>query len=428
VTAVFSQETDHEKNWPEWRGPYANGISASTDAPAEWGENKNLKWKTEIPGRGHATPIIWEDQIILLSAIQTDETVTSDTIDDGSSNSWMNPITTDHIHRFVVISVDRKTGKILWKKTLREELPHSRTHSLGSWASNSPVTDGKHIYAYFGSHGLYCLNMKGELIWKKDLGKMTKRMSFGEGSSPILYKDKLIVLRDHEGQSQLHILNKKNGKEIRVIDRNEATTWVSPFIYEYEGKAQLIISATDKILSYDPETFDILWEASGLTRNVIPMPVTYKNIVFLMSGFRGNALLAVDISKASGNINDTESILWTYDKNTPYTPSPLVIDDKLYFLRVNKGFLSCLDAKSGKEYYSIQKTEGINNVFASLVSVNDHIYVTGADGTFVVVKAGATFEIVATNKLEDGFHASPVILDNEIFLRGFKHLYCISSK
>ena len=172
----------YENNWAQWRGTYENGIAPSGNPPIEWSETSNIKWKSEIPGVGHATPIIWENQIILLSAIQTDQKVDPEQAGDEQEESdWMNPKSTEYIHKFAVISVDRNTGEILWQTIVREELPYSHTHEFGSWASNSPVTDGEFIYAYFGSHGLYCLNFQGELVWERDLGRMEKHMIFGEG-------------------------------------------------------------------------------------------------------------------------------------------------------------------------------------------------------------------------------------------------------
>jgi outer membrane protein assembly factor BamB len=427
----FAQEklTEYEMNWPQWRGPYATGVAPAGDPPVEWNESMNINWKVEIPGKGHATPIIWGDQIILLSAVQSDKKVeTGEPEEDQSNNQWMSPTSTDYIHKFVVLSVDRNNGKILWQTTVREELPHSHTHQFGSWASNSPVTDGVNIYAYFGSHGLYCLDKEGKIIWERDLGRMEKVMSFGEGSSPILHEDKLIVLRDHQGPSFLHVLNKQTGEDIWQIERDEQSSWATPFIVEYEGKTQIITSATNKIRSYDYISGEVIWECSGMTRNVIPTPVSANGIVYLMSGFRGSALLAVDLSKAKGDITNSDAITWKYDQNTSYAPSPVLLDNKLYFLKVNNGYLTCLDATDGKNYYSSQKLEGIQNIFTSLVGVKDRIYISGADGTVCVVKQGSDFEVLSQNKLEDNFHASPVIIGDNLYLRGFKYLYCISEK
>jgi len=427
---MFAQQSGsgQDMNWPQWRGPDANGVSPWGDPPLEWSEDKNVKWKVEVPGTGHATPIIWEDQIILLSAVPTSQKTESTESEEGEGHDWMTPNKTDLIHDFVVISLDRETGKKLWQKSLKQELPHSQTHQLGSWASHSPITDGEHIYAYFGSHGLFCLNMQGELVWERDFGKMEKVMSFGEGSSPQLYQDKLIILRDHQGQSTLHVMDKKTGKDIWSVEREEVSSWATPLVIEAGGKTQLITSASTKIRSYDLNTSKIIWESTGMTRNVIPTPVMYGNIVFSLSGFRGSALQAVDISKAKGDIAGTNAIIWTYDKNTPYTPSPVLLEDKLYFLKVNNGYLTCLDAKDGTEYYGNQALEGIQSIYASPMGVKDRIYIPGANGTFCVVKHGPQFELIAQNQLEDGFHASPVVIGDELFLRGFKYLYCIAEE
>ncbi|RLD69812.1 MAG: hypothetical protein DRI98_09580 [Bacteroidetes bacterium] len=421
--------TVDENNWTQWRGPYETGVAPMGNPPVEWSETSNIKWKSEIPGIGHATPIIWKDQIILLSAIKTDQKVAPEEPSENKEQAgWMNPKSTEYIHQFVVISVDRTSGEIQWQTIVREELPYSHTHEFGSWASNSPITDGENIYAYFGSHGLYCLNFQGEIQWERDLGRMEKVMSFGEGSSPTLYHDKLIVLRDHQGQSMLHVLNKKTGEIIWEVNRDEVSSWSTPSVIEYDETAQLITSATNKIISYDVDTGKELWECSGLTRNVIPSPVYADGMLYLMSGFRGNALIAIHLAKALGDIRETDAIAWKYEKNTPYTPCPVLMDGKLYFLKANNGYLTCLDAKDGTEYYSSEKLEGIKNIFTSPLGVKDRIYVLGTNGTCCVVKQGEAFELLAQNILEDNFYASPVIVGNTLFLRGVKSLYCISIK
>jgi outer membrane protein assembly factor BamB len=197
---------------------------------------------------------------------------------------------------------------------------------------------------------------------------------------------------------------------------------------DFNGRTQVITSATNRIRSYDLSSGEVIWECSGMTRNVIPSPVMAHNIVYLISGFRGNAAIAVDITKARGDITDTDAIVWKYDINTPYTPSPLLMDNKLYFLKANNGFITCLDAGTGNEYYSSQRLEGINNLFTSPVGVGDRIYILGTNGICLVVKAGEQFEVLSKNTLEDTFYASPVILGDDLFLRGDRSLYCISEK
>ncbi len=424
--------SDVNKNWANWRGPNVNGVAPSGNPPIEWSESKNIKWKIEIPGKGHSTPIVWGDQMFISSAVETDkvgktiEPKKDETEREREGRRRMSGIETDKIHKFVVSSVNKNNGKILWEKVVREELPHNSTHRFGSWASNSPVTDGKHVYAYFGSRGLYCLDMKGNLKWERDFGDLEKAMSFGEGSSPVLYKDKIFILWDHEKESFLIALDKNTGKDIWKISRDEKTSWSSPFFIEFNGKTQMITSATNQIRSYNPANGELIWHHTGLTRNVIPMPVALNNMVYIMSGFRGAALFAIDLSKAKGDLANTDAVIWQYDQDTSYTPSPLLMNNRLYFLKNNNGLLTCLNAKDGQVLYSTEKLEGIGNIFTSPVGVNDRIYIVGVKGLTYVVKEGAKFEVLAKNQLDDNFEASPVVIGNDLYLRGYKFLYCIT--
>jgi outer membrane protein assembly factor BamB len=416
-------------NWPRWRGPCNSGVAPEGDPPVEWSENTNIAWKREIPGRGHSTPIIWGDQLILLSAVQTDRKAEKEVPAEGQDqNQWMSPVSTEYIHRFVVISVDRHNGSIRWQTTVREELPYRPTHQFGSWASASPVTDGVHIYAYFGSHGLYALNFDGEVLWERDFGRMEKAMNFGEGSSPALYGDQLIILRDHEGRSGLHVLEKHTGEILWEEERDEGSSWSTPLVVEYGGKTQLITSATNKVRSQDPASGELIWECSGMTRNVIPSPVCAGGLVYVMSGFRGNALLAIDISGAAGDITGTGAVVFQYNENTPYTPGPVLMNGRLYLLKSNNGYLTCLDAKDGRVYFSNRKLEGISEIFTSPLGVGDRIYIAGTNGNFCVVRDAGQFEVLARNQLEDRFFASPVASGNDLFLRGEKYLYCVSER
>jgi outer membrane protein assembly factor BamB len=424
---VLNTFAQNNVNWPQWRGPLATGAVEKGNPPTEFSETKNLKWKTPIPGKGHATPIVWEDKIIVLTAVPTNEKISIDEKDESEDQRQMAGTKTDVIHEFKVILVNRETGTIAWQTIVARELPQESTHDLGSWASNSPCTDGDFIYAYFGSRGLYCLDFSGNVIWKRDFGQMQKHMSFGEGESPYLYKDKIFIQWDHEGESLIYALDKKTGKDIWKLQRDERTSWSTPLVVEVNAKAQLITSATTQIRSYDIETGEIIWTSTGLTRNVIPNPVYENGILYVMSGFRGSALQAIDITKAAGDITGTEAILWTHSEDTPYTPNPILVNGKLYFLRVNNGYLTCLDAKTGEVHYTKEKLEGINAIFSSPTGTSERLYIA-ADNICLVVKTGESFEILASNKLDDNFHASPVIVDNELILRGFESLYCFSEE
>jgi outer membrane protein assembly factor BamB len=425
TNAKAQKSVSNTENWPEWRGKYNTGATIAGKTPVQFSETKNIKWKIEIPGKGHATPIIWGDQIIIQTAVATDKKI--EPADTSKKASPMAPNQTDFVHSFTVISIDKNTGKTLWQSVVKESLPLERTHNLGSWASNSPVTDGENIYAFFGSRGLFCLDMKGKVQWERNFGQMDIVASFGEGSSPALYKDKIFVQWDHQGKSYLYALNTKTGKDVWTAEREEITSWATPLVVEVNGKPQLITSATNKVRSYDAETGQIIWECTGMTRNVIPDPLYADGMLYLASGFRGNSIKAINLSAAKGDITGSPAIVWEYNQDAPYTPSPVLMDGKLYFLKGNNGIMTCLDAKDGKVLYSNQKLEGITNIFSSPTGNNDKIYIA-ATGVVNVVKAGAEFSLLSSNVLDDTFHASPVIIGNDLFLRGFKYLYCISEK
>jgi outer membrane protein assembly factor BamB len=427
-TICSAQNKNEADNWSQWRGPLGTGAAIKGNPPTEFSETKNLKWKTAIPGKGHATPIVWENKIVIQTAVETPEKI--EVIADKEESEGqrrMSGTKTDVIHEFKVILVDRQTGKIDWETTVAKEWPQESTHNLGSWASNSPCTDGEFIYAYFGSRGLFCLDFAGNIIWERDFGQMEKHMSFGEGASPYLYKNKLFIQWDHNGESFLYAIDKNTGKDLWKIERDEATSWASPFVIEVNGKIQVITSATTNIRSNDFKTGDLLWTSTGLTKNVIPVPVYENGILFVMSGFRGTALQAIDLSKAKGDITGTDAIVWQYDQDTPYTPNPVLMDGKLYFLRVNNGYITCLNARDGTVNYAKQKLEGISSIFSSPTGVGDRLYIAAKD-ICLVVKAGDTFEILASNALDDNFHASPVVVGDQLILRGFESLYCFEEK
>jgi outer membrane protein assembly factor BamB len=434
IFSLFAVERAAEfgSNWPQWRGPTAMGISPKGDPPVEWSETKNIKWKVETPGRGNSTPIIWGDTIYLLTAIETDKIV--DTMDESAPESEQRRgrrresrgVATKNVHRFDVLALDRNTGKSLWQRTVTEEWPKDRTHELGTWASNSPVTDGENLFAYFGSRGLYCLDFEGNIKWGKDFGQMEKVMSFGEGSSPLLYGDRIYIVWDHEGESFFVALDKSTGEELWKKARDEGSSWSTPFIVERNGQIQVIVSATNRIRSYETTTGDVIWECGGLTRNVIPMPLLKEDILYVTSGFRGAAFLAIDLARAKGDITGSDVIVWTHGDNTPYTPSPVLANGLIYMLRGNNGVLTCLDADDGEEYYGGERLEGLGNIYSSPIVAQDRIYFVGQKGTAFVVKQGKEFKILSQNVLDDNFIASPAVIGDDLFLRGYKYLYCIS--
>lgn len=434
-------------NWPQWRGPECTGTAPSANPPVEFSESSNIKWKIKLPGSGASTPIIWENKIFIQTAISTGKKPAGSTTPEakpaepppappepgrgpgGRRGGGMRGAKPTEIQQFALLCFDRGNGKPLWQKTLREELPHEGHHPDHGYSSHSPVTDGTHVYAWFGSRGLHCLDMDGNVKWSKDLGKMQTRNGFGEGSSPALSGDIIVVNWDHEGADFVAAFNKKTGDEIWRQPRDENTTWTTPLIVEHGGKKQVIVSASTRIRSYDLASGKEIWSCAGMTANVIPTPLVSGDTVYVTSGFMGAALLAIKLG-STGDLTGTPAITWQHAKRTPYVPSPLLANGRLYFYSGNKAELSCFDAKTGKPFIEAERVPGIGSigVYSSPVAAADRVYLTGRDGTVVVVKQADKLEVLATNKLDEAFEASPAISGKELYLRGHNALYCIAEK
>ena len=416
-----AQQTDGSRFWPQWRGPSATGVSQTANPPLEWSETKNIKWKVEIPGRGSSSPIVWGDRVFVLTAVPAG-------VQGDAQHAPRGGLRSRGIHRFLVLAIDRKTGRTLWERVATEQEPHEAGHTDNStWASSSPITDGQTLFAYFESFGIYAYDMDGTLRWKKDLGDKRMRNQFGEGSTPALHGNTLVIVWDHlNGSSFIVALDKRDGRELWRVPREEIDTWATPLIIDVNGRPQVIVPAMRRNRAYDLEDGHVVWESDGLTMNPIPSPVHGDGMVFLMSGFQGNDLKAIRVADAKGNIDGTSAVVWTLDRDTPYVPSPVLTDGILYFLKTNSGILSAFDARSGKPHFQNQRLDGVPNVFASPVAARGRVYFPGREGTTLVIRAGPTFDVLAKNTLDDGFDASPALVDNEIFLRGNKSLYCIS--
>ena len=422
MSAPTAQSVDADPYWPQWRGPLANGVATAATPPLEWSETRNVRWKVEIPGRGSSTPIVWGDRLYLSTAIPAG--VTGD-----AQHAPRGGLRSRGMHQFVVMAIDRNTGRTVWERVAREQEPHEGAHNdNGSWANGSPITDGEHLYVYFESFGLYAYDMNGSLIWEKDLGDKRMRNEFGEGSTPALHGNTLVIIWDHlNGDGSFVVaLDKRDGSELWRRPREEIDTWATPLILEVNGRPQVIVPAQQRIRSYDLETGDIVWEGDGLTMNPIPSPVHEDGLVVLMSGFRGNDLRAVRVAEARGDIDGTSAVAWSFDRDTPYVPSPIIANGVLYFLKSNSGIVSAFDAKTGTPHYQNQRLGGLPNVFSSPVAAGDRVYFTGREGTTIVLKTGPAYEVLATNVLDDDFDASAVMVGNDMYLRGRKYLYSIA--
>lgn len=430
------RESDPASHWPQWRGPYFNGM-ARGDAPLTWSDKANIKWKVDIPGRGFSTPVIWADRIFLTTAIPTGKrtpapapavTESAATSQPQRRGAGGDP-SPQAEHKFELICLDRKSGKLIWQRTAKVAAPHEGYHrTYGSFASNSPATDGKYVYASFGSRGIFAYDFSGKLIWQRDVGvQMRMRLGFGEGSAPLLFGDRLFLVFDHEGESFILALDKNSGKEVWRAVREERSSWSTPLAIEYGGRKQIIVTATNKVRSYDAETGKVIWETSGLGSNPIPVPVFQDPFVYVMSGHRDPKLMAIKLGK-EGDLSGSESIAWNQTRGVAYTASPVLFDNKLYVLTDN-GMISCFNATTGEAYYAQQRLPKAYNFKASLVGAKGKLYLATEDGDVVVLKMGEKFEVLATNTLEDQvFIATPVIAAGEIFLRSQNALFCIGGK
>jgi outer membrane protein assembly factor BamB len=349
-------------SWSQWRGPMANGVAPHANPPAVWSETKNIRWKIALPGKGHSSPIVFGDQVYVMAAAPVGEAQKA--VHD-SAPGVHDSVPVTHRHQYIVMAVRRNDGHVLWKKVVREEWPHEGGHDTGSPASNSPVTDGQFIYAFFGSRGLYCLDTNGAVKWQKDLGKMQTLHAHGEGSSPVLHGGTLIVNWDHEGESFLCAFDKRTGRQLWKTARDEKTSWSTPLVVEQDGKPQVIVSATKRVRGYDLATGQQLWECAGLTDNVVSSPVYWRGILIAGNSYYSQAMVAIRLAGAKGDISNTTNVAWRLNRLTPYVSSALLYDDTLYHIRHNQNILVRLDPATGEFRGEPLRLDGIRDFIFS---------------------------------------------------------------
>ena len=415
LATVFLPSALFAGNWPHWRGPTQNGGSADAKPPVEWNDTKNVKWKVPIPGRGSGSPVIWEDRVFVVSAVG----LGGGRGFDGKKLSKL---------AFKVFCLDRETGKVSWEKTAVETIPHEGTHSSNGFASASPTTNGKHVYAHFGSRGIFCYTMDGELVWKRDnFGKMKTRGSFGEGSSPTLEGDKILVPWDHEGPSAVYALNALTGETIWKTKRDEPSAWSTPHVVEHQGKKQVILNGEKSIRGYDLESGKELWHYAGESTRPVATAVSVGDLVIVGGGRRSKFMGAFRLG-GEGDLKGTKHLAWSWERNIPDIPSAVLSGDRLYFHKGKSAVLSCVDPQTGKAHYTASRIPGISTIYASPIAAGGHLYVTGRSGTTVVIKDSKKLEVVSSNELGEGVDATPAAVDDQLFIRGEKHLFCISEK
>jgi outer membrane protein assembly factor BamB len=427
VLRAAEPSADPMDNWHQWRGPLANGVAVRGDPPVHWDAQTNIKWKAELPGRGVSTPIVWGDQVFVLTAVDTKKPAGPKDLPrpDPRFEKKTQPTTT--YHQFVVLCIDRATGKVRWQRIATEQVPHEGHHPTHSYAAGSPTTDGRSLYVSFGSWGIYCFDLTGQLRWKRDLGRLNTRLGWGEAITPVVHGDTLIVNWDQEADSFITALDARTGETRWKVPRDEASTWNTPLVVPHNGRTQVIVNGTKRVRSYDLADGRLLWQCGGQTVNPIPSPVADDRRVYCVSGYRGSAALALPLD-ASGDLTDSDKIVWRYARGTPYVPSPLLAGDRLYFTQANTPMLTCLDAATGKVLINQERLPNLQSLYASPVCAADRIYLPSREGTTLVFKRSDKLEVLAVNRLDDPIDASPAVAGRQLFLRGDKYLYCIEEE
>jgi outer membrane protein assembly factor BamB len=409
--------TVQAENWPQWRGAGANGVSAETGVPMEWSTERNIAWKTAIPGRGRSSPVVWGDRVFLTTDIETGPAVghkPPQHIMNGSPFRHPDSMGADVLHRLMVICLDRKSGKMLWQRAAYEGVVADERHKAGSYAAPTPVTDGKAVYAYFGSEGLYAFDMSGKLLWKYDPGRILT-VGMGPGSSPVLAGELVILQCDSSDKSsKLVALHRKTGRVAWQTERPVEITWSTPHVVGQE----LITTANDMVISYDVRTGKERWRGPGVKGNAIPSPVSGKGIVVVSAGYPDKHAWAFRAG-ADGKA------LWEYNKGTAYVPSPIFYGDHVYLV-TDRGLITCLDAATGEVKYEGKRAGAGAMVAGSPVAAGDRILLTNEDGETHVIQAGPEFAVLRTNTIGEPVLASAAISNGMIFIRGKDHLFAIA--
>jgi outer membrane protein assembly factor BamB len=421
--------TDAQFNWPQWRGPDGLGVSAEADLPTEWTPTRNIAWKTAIAGRGHSSPIVWGNRIFLTTSIRGAHVPGRKAPvhpDFNHQPGYVHPDSTDVDYRYAVkvLALDTDNGRIVWEHTPYDGLMFDDRHRKNTYASPTIATDGRLVFAFFESLGLYAYDFEGRLAWKADLGPVIKA-GLGPGTSPIVFENLVIVLCDQEmGKgSFLVALDRQSGKQVWRTDRTNRRSWATPLLVRANDRVELVTSGAEFVTSYDPKTGRELWRANGTQSHPIPSPVAGHGMVFMTAGSQAKRAFAVRLG-GKGDLTNSSSIVWQYNKGTAYVPSPILFGRYLY-LMTDTGLLTCLDAVTGERHYEGGRVPVPATFTASPVAYGDRLLLTSEDGDTFVVRAGPKHEVLATNSVGEPVYASLAIANGRIYIRGERHLFAI---
>jgi outer membrane protein assembly factor BamB len=415
-------------NWPQWRGPAGRGVSDAAGYPDEWSSDKRIAWKTAIAGRGHSSPVVWNDRLFLTSSIEG-ERVPGHTAPDHLGYDlrpgYLHPdsVGVEYRNALKVVALDAGTGRIVWERTAYDGLMHDNRHRKNTYASSTPVTDGRLVYAYFEAAGIYAYDFDGALVWSSSLGKIAKG-GMGPGTSPILFEDLVIVQADQEmgAGSAMVALDKRTGKEVWRTARTTRRSWATPLIVEANKRVELIAAGAEMVAGYDPRSGRELWRSRGTESHPIPSAVAGLGLIFFTAGSQAKRAMAV---RPGGEGDVTSSaIVWSYRKGTAYVPSPILHGSFLY-LMTDAGLMTCLDAATGEVKYEGGRPPVPATFTSSLVAYGDRLLMTSEDGDTFVVKAGPSYEVLRTNSVGEPVYASLALANKTIYIRGAQHLFAI---
>jgi outer membrane protein assembly factor BamB len=428
MAAAALAEPKASPYWPQFRGPGGRGVSAEKGLPDEWSATRNVLWKTPIPGRGHSSPVVWGDRIFLTTAIEGEVVAGAKGVRhvmDGQDFRHPQGVGDDRRHTFKVLALDARSGRVAWERTAHEGLPFDTRHQRGSFASQTPVTDGTLVYTYFGSEGLvFAWDFAGNLKWKVALGGIAT-VGVGVGTSPVLYRDLLILQCDEDNgdKSFIAALDKRTGREKWRVPRKVQVSWATPLLVRAGGRDELVTSGTEWIIAYDPASGRELWRAKGLESNAVPSPVAVGDIVVLSAGYPAKVAMGIRAG-GRGDVTGSDRILWRHEKGTAYVPSPIAYDGLVYLI-TDKGILTCVDPKTGKVLYEGGRVPVPATVMSSPVAHDGRILISSMEGDTFVIKAGPVHEVLKTNTIGEPMAASPALARGRIYIRGGSHLFAI---
>lgn len=421
--SLLSLSQSGSAHWPQWRGPTGDGVAPGA-APRSWSDGEHVRWKVAVPGRGVSTPIALGDSLFLTTAVPTDPEAAPAAPAEGDGGGRGGGGAPPEEQSFELHCLDRKSGATRWKAVARVATPHEGYHkSYGSFASASPITDGKRVYVSFGSQGVFAYGLDGKLAWSFDPGvKLEMRNAFGEGLAPVLSGNVLVQVADHEKESFAFALDTETGKELWRVPRDEPSTWATPLVTTLDGKLQVVTSGARKTRSYDVASGKLLWEAAGAGVNAIPTVLRHADALLVMSGFREAKILAIHPGKADGD----QPVAWTSTKGCGYTASP-VLHGGLYYTVTDRGLISCFDAASGEVHYLEERLPRGSQLKSSPIAAGELLYFPTEAGEVHLVRLGKKYEVAATNVLaEQVFVASPIVAEGALFLRSLTHIFCIA--